>query len=107
MAQYWTKAEKPYVLRMAIGASAATMGYATVLSCVNPVAGVVVPPIPFPIPMWLQTVGIAIYSLLATQHGWSPEVGHLSHFGGMAFGAFWWLVALRPLPVGYQLFSIR
>ena len=98
-AWYFAKIEKPYVVRMAIGASGAISGIATVLSCVNPEALVSIPLVPIPVQAWVESAGMAIYSLLALKYGWSPEIGHLGHFGGMAFGAFWWLVALREIPV--------
>jgi membrane associated rhomboid family serine protease len=71
------------------------MGLATVLACTRPEMMVSVWPLGILLPIWLETVGYAIWSLIAFKNGWLPEVGHLGHFAGMAFGAFWWAVALQ------------
>jgi membrane associated rhomboid family serine protease len=101
-AYYWAKVENRYVIRKAVGASCSTMGLATVLACTRPEMMVPVWPIGIVLPIWLETVGYAIWSLLAFKHGWLPEVGHLGHFGGMAFGAFWWAVALQRKAFGHN-----
>ena len=95
--KHWAMIEKEYIVRTAVGASAVVCGLSTVVACADPKALVSVPLIGS-IPAWLQTAGMAVYSLLAMRYGWSSEVGHLGQFGGMAFGAFWWLVALPAIP---------
>ncbi|PMD31530.1 hypothetical protein L207DRAFT_572746, partial [Hyaloscypha variabilis F] len=94
--KHWAMIEKEHIVRTAVGASAVVCGLSTVVACADPKALVSVPLIGS-IPAWLQTAGMAAYSLLAMQYVWSPEVGHLGHFGGMEFGAFWWLVALPAI----------
>ncbi|CAD6444947.1 8c50c752-9585-4c05-886d-a4b5558aa74c [Sclerotinia trifoliorum] len=42
--------------------------------------------IPIGIPGWLFLGGETIYSILALQNGWQPQVGHAGHLGGTAFG---------------------
>jgi membrane associated rhomboid family serine protease len=84
-------------VRTAVGASAVVCGLLTVVTCADPKALVSVSLIGS-IPAWLQTADMAAYSLLAMRYSWSSEVGHLGHFGGMAFGALWWLVALPTIP---------
>ncbi len=89
MTTHWAKVEKPYIIRMAIGASAVISRLMTVISCISPRAMVYV----------LIIGAIPAYSQLAMEYGWSPEIGYLGHFVGKAFGAFWWLVALQHIPV--------
>jgi membrane associated rhomboid family serine protease len=89
---YWAKVENRYVITKAVGASCSTMGLATVLACTRPEMMVPVWSLGIVLPIWLETTGVAIWSLVAFKNGWFPEVGHLSHFGGMAFGAFWWVL---------------
>jgi hypothetical protein len=40
-------------------------------------------PLGIVLPIWLETIGVALWSLVAFKNGWLPEVGHLSHFGGL------------------------
>lgn len=50
-----------------------------------------------PMPIWVGaalTVGISVGGMQDPPL-WMPSFGHAAHLGGMAFGALWWLVAMR------------
>jgi membrane associated rhomboid family serine protease len=50
-----------------------------------------------PMPMWVGLalmVGISVRGMQDPPL-WLPTFGHGDHLGGMAFGALWWLVAMR------------
>jgi len=81
----------PY--RGAAGASGAVAGLVMALTCVTP-------RIPFnfffiDMPMWAAAaIGVGV-SIGGLTQGWLPGIGHGGHLGGMAFGAFWWFIAIR------------
>lgn len=76
-----------------MGASAAVLGISVVVACTAPYMKMIMAFVPMD--MWIGTAGFASYSVLALGNGWQPEIGHLEHLGGMAFGAVWWFLALR------------
>lgn len=94
-AYYWAKTGKRNVQHEAIGASGSLMGICAAIACTMPNAMVSVYGIRMPI--WLQTVGMVLFSLAAHEKGLFKRLGHLRHLGGMAFGAVWWVVVLRPV----------
>ncbi|EDN92804.1 hypothetical protein SS1G_08668 [Sclerotinia sclerotiorum 1980 UF-70] len=51
--------------------------------------------IPIGIPGWLFLGGEAIYSILALQNGWQPQIGHAGHLGGTAFGVLAGILSRR------------
>ena len=75
------------------GASGAVLGMTTALACSLPRYRILL--FFVPIPLGAATVGMAVFSLAALKEGWVPFVDHYGHLGGMAFGALWWLIALR------------
>lgn len=81
----------PY--RGATGASGAIAGLVMALTCVTPRM-----PVNFffiNMPMWAAAaIGVGV-SIGGLTQGWLPGIGHGGHLGGIAFGAFWWLVAIR------------
>ncbi|KAE9366591.1 hypothetical protein N431DRAFT_76844 [Stipitochalara longipes BDJ] len=81
-AQALAKIERPYILRQANETSSVVYGLSTVVTC-RYLWTLVKMPLSGSMPAWLEKGGMVIYSLLATK--WSPEIGHLGHFGGMAF----------------------
>lgn len=77
----------------AVGASGGVLGVFAAMACGMPRAPMSM--LFVPMPMWVAaglTVGISVGGL---QDRWLPTFGHADHLGGMAFGAFWWLVAMR------------
>jgi membrane associated rhomboid family serine protease len=83
----------PYHAHQAVGASGSIFGMLAVLTCITPKAQVAL----FWIPMTLRasTILTVAFSVAAISQDWLPFLGHWDHLGGMAFGAFWWLIALR------------
>jgi len=81
------------VVEQGIGASGAVLGMTTALACSMPRYSILL--FIVPMPLGAAAAGIAAFSLAAIREGWAPFVDHYGHLGGMAFGAFWWLITLR------------
>lgn len=47
----------------------------------------------------LITVGVSVACI---RNDWLPFIGHVGHLGGLAFGGFWYLVALRRGRFSYK-----
>ena len=90
---YWQKFERSGIKFGAVGASGAILGITSALSFVNPTMPVYLLFIPMTIRMCM-VLSVAL-SLGAINQGWLPNLGHVEHLGGMAFGFIYWLVALR------------
>jgi membrane associated rhomboid family serine protease len=90
---FWVKNPNPYVETKAMGASGSILGIFAALTCVMPMATVTL--VIIPMPMFVAAAATIGLSVGALKEGWMPYVGHADHLGGMAFGAFWWLVAMR------------
>ena len=90
---YWTqKTESPNFIRKAIGAFCSVSGLMASFACAEPTRRVIYPLVPIRVPALFNIMGLVLFSLAAFQNGWLPLVRHLGHFGGIFFGAFWWLV---------------
>ena len=86
----------------ALGASGGVMGLAAAATCFFPFQRMFVMPIPFPIPLWLLTIG---YGLIDTYRldSATSRTAHAGHLGGLAFGTLLYAVSLRRLyPSGVQ-----
>ncbi|CZR55801.1 uncharacterized protein PAC_05689 [Phialocephala subalpina] len=89
--------ETPYVVSHVIGASGAICGLLTVLACAFPDQLVSFHGLPIVAPRWLVMFGLAAWDILSWKNNWYPNIGHLCHVGGMAFGAVFWALVLRPI----------
>jgi membrane associated rhomboid family serine protease len=89
---YWLKQPR-YAERSAVGASGSILGMLGALTCAMPQSRVTL--IVFPMSLLQSTLLMAGLSAAAIQQDWLPFVGHMDHLGGMAFGAFWYLLAMR------------
>ncbi|KAL3422589.1 DnaJ domain-containing protein [Phlyctema vagabunda] len=79
--------------RDSIGASGSVLSLVTAMACIMPRARVSMFFIRLPIMAGvLLTTGLSLYAL---KTGVLPEIDHAGHLGGIAFGALWWLVAMR------------
>lgn len=87
---------KPPLDVKCIGASGSISGLIAALACVMP--GLPVSMLIVPMNLGIAAVGEAVFSVAALREGWLPGVGHTAHLGGLAFGALWWVVALRRRP---------
>jgi len=95
---YWMKYGHPGMEMKAVGCSGAVFGMLSALSFVAPEMRVLLLVIPMSLRMSMAIS--VVFSLAAIREGWLPWLGHVDHMGGMAFGAFWWLVALRRGRIG-------
>jgi membrane associated rhomboid family serine protease len=88
----WSKSE-PQIFHRGMGASGSLLGVLAAWAIVMPREPIQM----FFIPMKLGPAmgGFAVASVAFIYTGALPFIGHWDHLGGMAFGAFWWLVALR------------
>jgi len=100
-----SKTESPKAIRKAIGASCSVSGLMTVFACAESTRRIIFQLVSIRVPA-LFNMGLALFSLAAFQNGWLPLVGHLDHFGGEFFGAFWWLIALRNKPISSWYVSL-
>ena len=81
------------IQRGGLGASGSVLGLATAFACFMPRATMQLYFIPMP--NWMALLGMTTWSLMAIREGWQRGIGHEAHLGGMAFGALWYLVAMR------------
>ena len=78
-----------------LGASGGVLGVFAVTACWMPRGTVGF--LFVPMPMWMGAalmVGISVGGMQDPPL-WLPTFGHADHLGGLAFGACWWLVAMR------------
>ncbi|KAL8999591.1 MAG: hypothetical protein Q9169_001551 [Polycauliona sp. 2 TL-2023] len=78
-----------------LGSSASLLGIITAVACRVPRHGVYLIPIPVPIPLYGASGGFAVFSVVAWEQDLIPFLGHAAHLGGMAFGAAYYVLALR------------
>jgi membrane associated rhomboid family serine protease len=76
-----------------LGASGGVLGVFSATACVVPRGQMGF--LFIPMPMWLGAALMVGLSVGGLQGHWLPTLGHADHLGGMAFGALWWLIALR------------
>lgn len=91
--EYWKKFERPGLKYESVGASGGVFGIMSALSFVYPQMRVWLVVIPMTLRMCM-TISVAL-SVGAIKEGWLPQIGHVNHLGGMAFGFVYWIVALR------------
>jgi membrane associated rhomboid family serine protease len=82
------------IVRSALGLSGVTMGLAAAATCALPTTKVQIGLIPAKIPLWMATVGYAVYDAYSLNDPLSL-VGHAAHLGGALFGALFFVVGLR------------
>lgn len=93
------KIPETYEDARSVGATDSVLALFTALSCIIPNVRAEI--------WFIQTTmrtGAAVLfctSLACEEKGWLPMFGHAAHLGGMAFGAFWWLVSIRRGKLGY------
>ena len=76
-----------------LGASGGVLGLFAATACIIPRGQMGF--LFIPMPMWAGAALMVGLSVGGMQDRWLPGLGHAAHLGGMAFGAFWWLVAIR------------
>ncbi|KAL8812639.1 MAG: hypothetical protein Q9223_004903 [Gallowayella weberi] len=77
------------------GASGSLSSILAALACRIPQQGVMFFPIPMMIPMYGAVGGLAFMSAVAYAWDLVPFVSHTGHLGGMAFGVFYYVIALK------------
>jgi len=92
---YFWLTHTPYATASAVGASGSVLGILGALTLAMPNWRILIFPIPFPIPLLAATAAEVAFSLAAIRNDWLPFVGHADHLAGTAFGALWYLIALR------------
>ena len=78
-----------------VGSSASLLGIITAVACRLPRHSVYIMPLPVAIPMYGAFGGFAVFSAIAYAQELLPFMGHAGHLGGMAFGAAYYVLALR------------
>ena len=78
-----------------IGSSGSALCILTAVACRLPQHGVYLMPLPVAMPMYGAVGGFAVLSAIAYIQDLVPFLGHAGHLGGMAFGAAYYLLALR------------
>ncbi|KAL8785729.1 MAG: hypothetical protein Q9213_003196 [Squamulea squamosa] len=78
-----------------IGSSGSLLSILTSVACRLPQHGVYFMPIPIPLPVYAVMGGFAVLSAVAYVQDLVPFLGHAGHLGGMAFGAAYYVLALR------------
>ncbi|KAL8766744.1 MAG: hypothetical protein Q9209_006566 [Squamulea sp. 1 TL-2023] len=78
-----------------IGSSGSLLSILTAVACRIPQHSIYFMPIPLPLPMYGVMGGFAIMSAIAYMQDLVPFLGHAGHLGGMAFGAAYYVLALR------------
>lgn len=82
----------PYGNKVILGASGAVNACIAVATCLNPRATVIILPIPVPIPMVAFAGGYLFYTIYSIKSDSGGGVAHGSHIGGLAAGAFYFVV---------------
>ncbi|KAI4240945.1 MAG: hypothetical protein L6R40_004825 [Gallowayella cf. fulva] len=78
-----------------LGASGSMLSILAAIACRIPQHGVYIFPIPASIPIYGALGGFAFMSAVAYTQDLVPLFGHAGHLGGMAFGLFYYVLALR------------
>ncbi|KAL8678747.1 MAG: hypothetical protein Q9224_004192 [Gallowayella concinna] len=78
-----------------VGASGSLLGIVAALACRIPQHGVAFFPLPITMPLYGALGGFAFMSAVAYAQDLVPFIGHTGHLGGMAFGVFYYALALR------------
>jgi len=94
---FWSK-NSPYDGYRGVGASGSILGILGALTCLMPHSRVTL--IVFPMSLLNSTLLTIGLSVAAIQQGWLPSLGHADHLGGLVFGAFWYLIAMRRGKLG-------
>ena len=80
-----------------VGASGSLLGMFAVYGCSAPNATVTVFPLPIPIKAWIAIGLFAAGSAYCAVNALLPQLGHVGHLGGLAFGAAWYYTWGRRL----------
>ena len=81
-----------------IGASGSVLGLFTAFVCMMPKAKIFLFPIPVQMPAWTGLGVFVVGSVYCVVSGTLPQIGHVGHLGGMAFGAaYYWSWGRRIL----------
>jgi membrane associated rhomboid family serine protease len=91
---YWLT-HRHHAEASAVGASGSVLGILGALTLAMPRWRILIFPIPIPIPLLTATAAEVAFSLAAIQNDWLPNIGHVDHLAGTAFGALLYLIALR------------
>ncbi|KAH6715496.1 hypothetical protein BKA61DRAFT_604705 [Leptodontidium sp. MPI-SDFR-AT-0119] len=91
--RFWETNSSPYIVNHGVGSSGAISGLFAAMACAMPLSRIYLFFIPMPmVAAAVLEVGVSIGGM---QGRWLQNWGHADHLGGMAFGAFWWLLAMR------------
>ena len=103
--KFWERNRSPYTTNYGMGSSGAISGMFAAMTCAAPRSKILL--FFIPMPMVAGAVLEIIISVGGMQGRWLQGWGHADHLGGMAFGAIWWLLAMRRgAPLG-RLFKPR
>ncbi|KAK0099899.1 hypothetical protein ONS96_007849 [Cadophora gregata f. sp. sojae] len=103
--KFWERTRPPYETNYGMGSSGAISGLFTAMACASPMSTMLL--FFVPMPMVVGAVAGVVISIGGMQGRWLQGWGHADHLGGMAFGAVWWLLAMRRgAPLG-RLFRPR
>lgn len=92
---YFWLTHTPHAQARGLGASGSILGMMGALTFAMPKLPLLLFPIPVPMTL-LTAMAIEVgFSIAAMHFDWLRNVGHADHLGGTAFGALWYLVALR------------
>ena len=80
-----------------IGASGSVLGFFTAFVCMMPKAKIFLFPIPVQMPAWTGLGVFVVGSVYCLVNGVLPQIGHVGHLGGMAFGAAWYFTQGRRI----------
>lgn len=95
----WSNAVRSSQYASALGASGAVMGVSAVATCLLPTMRVSFLFIPIGIPLWLVTIGYALFDGFSLDSPTS-KTAHSGHLGGLAFGVAYYVAYLRKSPSG-------
>ncbi|KAK3620089.1 hypothetical protein LTR56_023627 [Elasticomyces elasticus] len=87
------------VQEMMLGASGLVAGAGAAATCLMTFAEMDIMPVPFPVPLWMVTVGYAAWDTYMLRAKTS-QIAHAAHLGGVLFGIAYYLVFLRKLGNG-------
>ncbi|PVH68915.1 rhomboid-domain-containing protein [Cadophora sp. DSE1049] len=103
--KFWERTQSPYTTNYGMGSSGAISGLFAATACAAPWSRILL--FFIPMPMVAGAVLEVVISVGGMQGRWLQGWGHADHLGGMAFGAIWWLLAMRRgAPLG-RLFIPR
>lgn len=103
--KFWQRNQSPHTTNYGMGSSGAISGLFAATACAAPWSRILL--FFIPMPMVAGALLEVVISVGGMQGRWLQGWGHADHLGGMAFGAFWWLLAMRRgAPLG-RLFKPR